>query len=160
MTHQPTQLLSRVWSGPVGICVIGLQLDFFLHSSLFPDCLVGSGPTYDSTVELGWVMCHGLNMNNIVSRHSLCSFYSPTCTITICPPYTHSQLSSLGNIQRVGLYNITQVQISLAVHFTVNCNVSLDVLLTSSLKMTGFISGNFPFLTLHIKPGLTFRLVT
>ena len=58
MTHQPTQLLSWVESGPVGICVIGLQLDFFLHSSLIPDCLVGSGPTYDSTVELGWVMCH------------------------------------------------------------------------------------------------------
>ena len=60
MTPQPTQLLSRVWSGPVGICVIGLQLYFPLHSSLIPDCLVGSGPTYDSTVELGWLMCHGL----------------------------------------------------------------------------------------------------
>ena len=53
MTHQPTQLLSRSESGPVGICVIGLQLDFFLHSSLIPNCLVGSGPTYDSTVGLG-----------------------------------------------------------------------------------------------------------
>ena len=61
MTHQPTQLLSRVGSGPVGVCVIGLQLDFLLHSSLVRDCLVGSGPFYDSTVELGWVMCHGLN---------------------------------------------------------------------------------------------------
>ena len=60
MTHQPTQLLSRVGSGPVGICVIGLQLEFSLHSSLVPDCLVGSGPPYDSTVELGWLMCHGL----------------------------------------------------------------------------------------------------
>ena len=60
MTHQPTQLLSRVWSGPVGICVTGLQLDFCLHSSLIPGCLVGSGPTYDSTVELGWLMCLGL----------------------------------------------------------------------------------------------------
>ena len=60
MTHQPTQLLSRVWSGPVGVCVIGLQLDFFLHSSLIPDCLVRSGPTCDSTVELGWLMCHGI----------------------------------------------------------------------------------------------------
>ena len=62
MTHQPTQLLSRVGSGSVRICVIGLQvqLDFFLHSSLIPDCLVGSGPPYDSTVELGWLMCHGL----------------------------------------------------------------------------------------------------
>ena len=62
MTHQPTQLLSRVWSGPVGICVIGLQLDFLLHSSLIPDSLVGSRPTYDSTVELGWVMCRGLSV--------------------------------------------------------------------------------------------------
>ena len=60
MTHQPTQLLSLVWLGPVDVCVIGLQLDFFFHSSLIPDCLVGSGPPYDSTVELGWVMCHGL----------------------------------------------------------------------------------------------------
>ena len=25
-----------------GICVIGLQLDFFHHSSLVPDCSVGS----------------------------------------------------------------------------------------------------------------------
>ena len=62
MTHQPTQLLSWVGSGPVGVCVIGLQLEFLLHSSLVPDCLVGSGPPYDSTctVELGWVMCHSL----------------------------------------------------------------------------------------------------
>ena len=60
MTNQPTQLLSRVGSGRVGICVRGLQLNVFLHSSLIPDCLVGSGPTYDSTVELGWVMCRGL----------------------------------------------------------------------------------------------------
>ena len=37
MTHQPTQLLSRVWSGPVGICDIGLQLDVFLHWSHIPD---------------------------------------------------------------------------------------------------------------------------
>ena len=29
MTHQPAQLLSRVGSGPVGVCVIGLQLIFF-----------------------------------------------------------------------------------------------------------------------------------
>ena len=60
MSHQPTPLLSRVRSGPVGVCVIGLQLDFLLHSSLVPDCLVGSRPSYDSTVELGQVMCHGL----------------------------------------------------------------------------------------------------
>ena len=60
MTHQPAQLLSRVRSGPVGIYVMALKLDLFLHSSLIPDCLVGSGPTYDSTVELGWLMCHGL----------------------------------------------------------------------------------------------------
>ena len=60
MTHQPTELLSRVGSGPVGVCVTGLQLDFFLHSSLIPDDLVGSRPLYDSTVELGWLMCHGL----------------------------------------------------------------------------------------------------
>ena len=50
----------RVGSGPVGVCVIGLQLNFLLHSSLVPDCLVGSGHPYNSTVELGWVMCHGL----------------------------------------------------------------------------------------------------
>ena len=53
-------MLSRVGSGPVGVCVIGLQLDFPLHSSLIPDGLVGSRPPCDSTVELGWVMCHGL----------------------------------------------------------------------------------------------------
>ena len=45
---------------------MGLQLDFFLHFSLIPDCLVGSGPTYDSTVELGWVMCHGLKRGILV----------------------------------------------------------------------------------------------
>ena len=44
MTHQPTQLLSLVGLGPVGVCVIGLQLDLFLHSSLIPDDLVGSRP--------------------------------------------------------------------------------------------------------------------
>ena len=59
LTFLGTQLLSWVRSGPVGVCVIGLQLDFFLHSSLIPNCLVGSGPTYDLTVELGWLMCHG-----------------------------------------------------------------------------------------------------
>ena len=37
MTHQPTQLLSWVELGPVGVRVIGLQLDFSLHSSLVPD---------------------------------------------------------------------------------------------------------------------------
>ena len=63
MTHQPTQLLSQVGSGPVGICVIGLQIDFPLHSSLVPDNLVGITPSYDSTVELGWLMCHGLKMH-------------------------------------------------------------------------------------------------
>ena len=41
MTHQPTQLWSRVKSGPVGICEIGLQLDFLLYSSLVSDCWVG-----------------------------------------------------------------------------------------------------------------------
>ena len=60
MTHQPTQLLSWVGLGPVGVCVIGLQLDFSLHSSLVPDNVVGIKPPYDSTVELGWLMCHGL----------------------------------------------------------------------------------------------------
>ena len=58
--HQPTQLLSWVRSGPVGVCVIGLQLNFLLNSSLIPDSLVGSRPPYDSPVELGWMMCHGL----------------------------------------------------------------------------------------------------
>ena len=66
MTHQPTQLLSRLGSGPVGVCVMGLQLDFLLHSSLVPDCLVRSRPPYDSTVEFGQVMCHGLYLNVIV----------------------------------------------------------------------------------------------
>ena len=61
MAHQPTQLLSLVGSGPVGVCVIGLQLDSLLHSSLVPDSLIGSSPPYGSTVELGWVMCHGFN---------------------------------------------------------------------------------------------------
>ena len=60
MTHKPTQLFSLVWSGQVGVCVIGLQLDFLLHSSLIPDSLVGFRPPYDSTVELGGVICHGL----------------------------------------------------------------------------------------------------
>ena len=60
MAHQPTQLLSRVWSGTVGVCVIGLQLNFLLHSSVIPNSLVGFRPPYDSTVELGWVMCRGL----------------------------------------------------------------------------------------------------
>ena len=66
MTHQPTQLLSRVWSGPVGVCVIGLQLNFPLHSSLVPDNVVGIRPPYDSTVELGWLMCHGLYYNTFM----------------------------------------------------------------------------------------------
>ena len=60
MTHQLPQLLSRVRSGPVGVCVKDLQLDCLLHSSLVQDCLVRSGRPYDSTVELGWAMCHGL----------------------------------------------------------------------------------------------------
>ena len=60
MTHQPTQLLSGVESGPVGVCVVGLQLDYLLHSSLVPDCSVGSRHPYDSTAELDWVMCQGL----------------------------------------------------------------------------------------------------
>ena len=59
MTHQPTQLLSWFGSGPVGVCVMGLQLEFLLQSSLVPDCLVGSRPPYDPTVELGLVMCPG-----------------------------------------------------------------------------------------------------
>ena len=71
MTHQPTQLLSRVGLGPVGMCVIGLQPDFFLHSSLIPDCLVGSRPPYDSTVELGWVMCHGLKSVKVIYHTNL-----------------------------------------------------------------------------------------
>ena len=70
MKHQPTQLLSRVWSGPVGVCVIGLQLDFLLHSSLISDHLVGFrrpyDPTVPSTVELGGVMCHGLKAKRSV----------------------------------------------------------------------------------------------
>ena len=60
MTHQPTQLLSWFELGPVGVCVIGLQLDFPLHFSLVPNNLVGIRPPYDSTVEFGWLMCHGL----------------------------------------------------------------------------------------------------
>ena len=62
MTHQPTQLLSWVRSRPVGVCVIGLQLDLLLHSRLVSDRLVGSGPPYDSTVELGWVISPDLYM--------------------------------------------------------------------------------------------------
>ena len=30
------------------------------ENSLVPDNLVCIRPPYDSTVELGWVMCHGL----------------------------------------------------------------------------------------------------
>ena len=67
MTHQQTQLLSRVGSERLGVCVMGLQLDFLLLSSLMPDCLVGSRPPYDSTVESGWVMCHGLI--TCISKH-------------------------------------------------------------------------------------------
>ena len=55
MTHQQTQLLSRVGSGPVGVCVIGLQLEFFLHSSLIPDVSVGARPP--TTQQLSWVGC-------------------------------------------------------------------------------------------------------
>ena len=55
MTTDDTSTNSTVESRRVGTSW------FFLHSSLIPDCLVGSGPTYDSTVELGWLMCHGLN---------------------------------------------------------------------------------------------------
>ena len=69
MTHQPTQLLSLVKLEPVGVYVIGLQLDFSNHFSLIPDCFVGSRPPYDSTVELGWLMCHGLY--SPVNLHSL-----------------------------------------------------------------------------------------
>ena len=43
---------------------------FFLHSSLIPDRLVGSRPPYDSTVELGWLMCHGLNANSFAFSDS------------------------------------------------------------------------------------------
>ena len=33
---------------------------FFPSLSLISDRLVGSRPPYDSTVELGWLTCHGL----------------------------------------------------------------------------------------------------
>ena len=61
MTYQPTQLLSRIGSGPVGVCVIDLQLDFLLHSSLDPDCLVGFEPPCNSTVKLAWVIVMDFN---------------------------------------------------------------------------------------------------
>ena len=90
MTHQPTQLLSRVGLGTVGVCVISLQLDFVLHSSLIPDSLVGFSPPYDSTVELSWVMCHytctclvygegGLNTCNC-KYHSILFLWVLGCT--------------------------------------------------------------------------------
>ena len=37
-----------------------LTTQFLLHSNLIPDSLVGFTTPYSSTVELGWVMCHGL----------------------------------------------------------------------------------------------------
>ena len=55
--------LSWVESGPVGVCVIGLQLDFPLHSSLVPDNLVDIRPSYDSTVglvDVSWPYDRGL----------------------------------------------------------------------------------------------------
>ena len=59
-----TSINSKVESGRVGtsrcICVIGLQLFYLLHFSMISNCLDGFRPPYDSTVELGWVMCHGL----------------------------------------------------------------------------------------------------
>ena len=58
MTHQPTEPNCRVRLGPIDVCVIDLQLDFFLHSGLIPDGLVLSRPPYYSAVGLGWVVCH------------------------------------------------------------------------------------------------------
>ena len=61
MKHQPTRLNCRVGLEGVGVSVIGLHLNLSLRPSLITDRLVGSRPPYDSTVELGWMMCHCLN---------------------------------------------------------------------------------------------------
>ena len=54
MTHQPTQLLSRVGSGPVGVCVIGVQLDFPFRSIVyFPTVWLGLGSPMSQ--QLSWV---------------------------------------------------------------------------------------------------------
>ena len=58
-----TSTNSTVESGRVGtswyMCH-RITTRIFPYSSLIPDCLVGSRPPYDSTVELGWLMWHGL----------------------------------------------------------------------------------------------------
>ena len=51
--NQPTQLLNQVGPGSVGVRVIGLLLEFLLHSSLISDSLVGFSPHY--TQQLSWV---------------------------------------------------------------------------------------------------------
>ena len=66
------------------VCVIGLQLDFLLHLSLIPDSLVGFRPPYDSTVELGWVMCHGLKGTHNQSQSLLTQIIKSLFSIQIC----------------------------------------------------------------------------
>ena len=67
MTHQTTRLNCSVGLKGVGVCVIGLQLDFPLNSSLIPDRLVGSRPPYDSLVglvDVSWPLVLVVYMRN------------------------------------------------------------------------------------------------
>ena len=48
-----TSTNSPVESGPVGVCVMRLQLKFLLHFSIVSDCLVKSGPFM--TQQWNWV---------------------------------------------------------------------------------------------------------
>ena len=52
-------------SRPVDVCVRGFQLHCLSHSSHIPDGLVSFTLPSDSTVELGWQMCHGLYSYNL-----------------------------------------------------------------------------------------------
>ena len=54
------------------VCVMALQLDVFLHSSLIPDSIFGFNPPYryDTTVDLGWMMCHGLKLQDCHDKNS------------------------------------------------------------------------------------------
>ena len=54
----------------VGVCVTGLQLDYLFHFSVISDRLVGFRSPHDSTVELGWVMCHCLYIHKFGMRYS------------------------------------------------------------------------------------------
>ena len=51
--------------------------------SLIPDGLVRSRPPYDSTVELGWLMCHGLEGYNIKIETGWKELENNLCNVTV-----------------------------------------------------------------------------